>query len=84
MAYRLIPVGVCVWYKITESIESLWRFHGLSADGSRFSLGLCNGLGLSWRSGWSSRLGLAIQRSNLKRLLVLLEDAFIVVLPELF
>lgn len=83
VAYSLVPRGVCEGNEIAELIQSLEVLLGNGRHGARLGLGLRGrGLGGSRRSGGSG-LGLAVERADLKLLLVLLQDALIVVLPEL-
>ena len=79
--YTLVPVGVAERDLKAEGLKRLGRLL-LSSRGllSRRRGGLRRGLGCL---GLGLRLGLGVQRADLKLCLVLLEDALVVVLPEL-
>lgn len=91
--YRLVPVGIATRDHVTKLIKSFGGLFGISSGlrshKTRLGFRLDNLLLLlrCWRRGgrrcWWCSLRLRVQRANLKLLLVLLQDALIVVLPEL-
>lgn len=93
--YRLVPVGVTARNQITELIQWLsllpcsrtWLWCNRSwlrrwHHNLLLFLLLRRWRGGRWRGG-SSSFGLGVQRANLQLLLVLLQNALIVVFPEL-
>jgi len=93
-SYRLVPVWISTRDHVAKAVQRLYglvcRWTRCRCDSARLwrwlddilFLGSCwwRGLGWSWRSGG---LWLGVKGSDLELLLVLLQDAFIVVLPEL-
>lgn len=87
LAYRLVPIRVgvrnqvAVRFQCLRSLPGSWT--GLGGNGAGLG-GRASGL-LGWRRSRrrSRRSGLGVERTNLKVLLVLLEDALVVVFPEL-
>ena len=99
-AYTLVPGGVCVGDQVAIRIERLGsrvrRFVWHRGDGSRFGrwfddLLIEVGSVFLFRSGWrwrgsgrSSFLLFAVEGTDLQLAFVLLQDALVVIFPELF
>lgn len=86
-SYRLVPRRIGIWDQVAIRVQSLGLlgFYGwLGSYDTGVCLWLDQLLFLLGRSGWRcGRCSLGVQRANLKLLLVLLENALVVVLPEL-